>query len=81
MYGSYFHYVEYMWNLAKDNSNILVLMFEDIIKVLFWHKFHFIEFTCTQHYKVFAIRTYLRPISSILYPLSYYRIKVQYTLI
>ena len=61
MYGSYFLYVEYLWNLAKDNSNILVLMFEDIIKVLFWHKFHFIEFTCTQHYKVFAIRPYLRP--------------------
>ena len=35
MYGSYFHYVEYMWNLAKDNSNILGLMFEDIIKVCF----------------------------------------------
>ena len=35
MYGSYFLYVEYLWNLAKDNSNILVLMFEDIIKVRF----------------------------------------------
>lgn len=32
-YSTYFDYVSYMWRLAKDNPNILVVFFEDMKKV------------------------------------------------
>lgn len=30
IYGLYFSYIEYMWQLAKDNPNILIIFFEDL---------------------------------------------------
>lgn len=29
-YGRYFSYIEYMWELAKDNPNTLIIYYEDL---------------------------------------------------
>lgn len=33
LYGTYWDYLEYMWPLAKDNPDFLVIFYEDLKKV------------------------------------------------